>query len=57
MASIDFEDVAALVARALNGAQIPCVLWGHCLMILHGIPTIMAVGQDEVTRSLRLTHG
>ncbi|KAK4234336.1 hypothetical protein C8A03DRAFT_37892 [Achaetomium macrosporum] len=27
------------VARALNAAGIPCVLWGHLLWAVHGVPT------------------
>ena len=33
----------ASVAQALNSAQAPCLLWGHYLLILHGIPSIIGV--------------
>lgn len=36
------ELVVASIARALNAAQIPCVLWGHPLLIVHGVPTIIS---------------
>ncbi|KND87538.1 hypothetical protein TOPH_07815 [Tolypocladium ophioglossoides CBS 100239] len=36
------ELVVASIARALNAAQIPCVLWGHPLLIVHGVPSIIA---------------
>ncbi|KZL64598.1 hypothetical protein CT0861_05999 [Colletotrichum tofieldiae] len=32
----------ASIASALNSSQIPCVLWGHCLLNVHGIPSIVA---------------
>lgn len=31
------------IAQALNAAEVPCVLWGHCLLRVHGVPTIVAV--------------
>ncbi|KAF2819319.1 hypothetical protein CC86DRAFT_244628, partial [Ophiobolus disseminans] len=31
------------VAQALNAAQVPCVLWGHYLLNVHGVPSIVAV--------------
>lgn len=31
------EVLAASVALALNGADIPCILWGQYLLYLHGI--------------------
>lgn len=31
------EVLAAAVALALNGADVPCVLWGQYLLNLHGI--------------------
>ncbi|TKW49694.1 hypothetical protein CTA1_10095 [Colletotrichum tanaceti] len=36
------ELVVALIARALNSCQIPCVLWGHPLLNVHCIPSIVA---------------
>ncbi|KAJ4386112.1 hypothetical protein N0V93_009004 [Gnomoniopsis smithogilvyi] len=30
------------IAQALNAAEVPCVLWGHCLLRVHGVPTIVA---------------
>lgn len=31
------------IAETLNAADVPCVLWGHCLLQSHGVPTIIAV--------------
>ncbi|EFQ27239.1 hypothetical protein CGRA01v4_04295 [Colletotrichum graminicola] len=36
------EQFVASIASALNSCQIPCVLWGHCLLRVHGIPSIVA---------------
>ncbi|KAF6832202.1 hypothetical protein CPLU01_06301 [Colletotrichum plurivorum] len=36
------EQFVASIASALNSSQIPCVLWGHCLLSVHGIPSIVA---------------
>jgi len=30
-------------ARVLGGAHVPCVLWGHCSLIVHDVPTIVSV--------------
>ncbi|KAH6627374.1 hypothetical protein F5144DRAFT_534940 [Chaetomium tenue] len=35
------QPFVASLARALNTAQVPCVLWGHCLLGLHGVPSIV----------------
>ncbi|KAF2107974.1 hypothetical protein BDV96DRAFT_588020 [Lophiotrema nucula] len=32
----------ASIAQALNAAQVPCVLWGHCLLNIHGVPSIVS---------------
>jgi hypothetical protein len=46
-----YEDEAEVlvesVARGLNSAGIPCVLWGHFLMHTHGIPTFIFVSPLE----------
>ncbi|KAK4153531.1 thioredoxin reductase [Chaetomidium leptoderma] len=42
MAELEGQELADSVARALNAADIPCVLWGHYLMSAHGIPTCTA---------------
>ncbi|KAK6825587.1 hypothetical protein PG987_013081 [Apiospora arundinis] len=34
--------VLASVASALNSSQVSNVLWGHCLLNVHGIPSIVA---------------
>ncbi len=34
----------ASIARALNSDQVPCVLWGHYLLNVHGVPSIIGVG-------------
>jgi hypothetical protein len=39
------EELAQSVARALNAAGIPCVLWGHFLWRTHGIPTSTLVSR------------
>ncbi|KAF1953863.1 hypothetical protein CC80DRAFT_537136 [Byssothecium circinans] len=31
----------ASIARALNSTQVPCVLWGHYLLNIHGVPSII----------------
>ena len=31
------------IARALNSDQVAYVLWGHCLLNVHGIPSIISV--------------
>ncbi|GAB1312203.1 Thioredoxin reductase [Madurella fahalii] len=36
------QSFVASLAQALNSAQVPCVLWGHCLLGLHGVPSIIA---------------
>lgn len=35
------QSLVASLARALNAAEVPCVLWGHCLLGLHGVPSIV----------------
>lgn len=35
------------VASGLNAASVPCVLWGHSLMLVHGIPIILGVIQHH----------
>lgn len=37
------ESFVASIARALNSDQVPCVLWGHCLLNVHGVPSILGV--------------
>lgn len=40
----DFSEAfVASFAFALNSAQIPCLLWGHCLLNVHGVPSAIAV--------------
>jgi hypothetical protein len=41
MAVKDWEALIVSIAIALDTAQIPCVLWGHCLLQVHGVPTII----------------
>ncbi|KAH6643269.1 hypothetical protein BKA67DRAFT_670888 [Truncatella angustata] len=31
----------ASIAQSINSAGVPCILWGHCLLNLHGIPSII----------------
>ncbi|KAK7421631.1 hypothetical protein QQX98_002098 [Neonectria punicea] len=35
------EKFVASVAQALNAAHVPCVLWGHYLLTVHGVPSII----------------
>jgi hypothetical protein len=37
------EHLWASLAQLLNAAQVPCVLWGHVLLRIHGVPTIVGV--------------
>ncbi|KAH8689836.1 hypothetical protein BGW36DRAFT_307791 [Talaromyces proteolyticus] len=32
-----FECLIASLAETLNGAEVPCILWGQCLLNIHGI--------------------
>ena len=44
------ETFVACIAAALNSNEIPCVLWGHYLLNIHGVPSIIAVsGLDHET--------
>ena len=38
------ESFVASIAGALNSDQVPCVLWGHYLLNVHGVPSILGVG-------------
>lgn len=40
---IMMEQFSDSLATALNAAGIPCVLWGHYLWQVHGIPTFVPV--------------
>ncbi|KZL84933.1 thioredoxin reductase [Colletotrichum incanum] len=42
------ELFVASIASALNSSQIPCVLWSHCLLNVHGIPSMVAKSVDFV---------
>lgn len=45
MSNLDLsESLVASLARALNSDQVPCVLWGHYLLNVHGVPSIIGVG-------------
>ncbi|KAI7364568.1 hypothetical protein KC354_g5598 [Hortaea werneckii] len=35
------ETLITPVSTALQSADIPCVLWGHCLLDTHGVPSII----------------
>lgn len=41
------QSVVASLSRALNAAKVPCVLWGHCLLGLHGVLSI--IGASTLT--------
>ena len=38
------ESFVVSIALALNSDQVPCVLWGHYLLNVHGVPSIIGVG-------------
>lgn len=47
----------ALIAYVLNSAQVPCVLWGHCLLNVHGVPSIVGVSPlDHANFMSRLNY-
>ncbi|KAH6631048.1 hypothetical protein B0J18DRAFT_422958 [Chaetomium sp. MPI-SDFR-AT-0129] len=50
------QSFVASIARALNTAGVPCVLWGHCLLGLHGVPSIIG-SVDFVIPDHSLTAG
>ncbi|KXH51473.1 hypothetical protein CSIM01_08259 [Colletotrichum simmondsii] len=35
------EPLVESIASALKASSIPCVLWGHCLLNVHGVPSII----------------
>lgn len=35
------QSLVAAIAKALNSNQIPCILWGHFLLNVHGVPSII----------------
>lgn len=37
------ESFVTSIAQALRSDQVPCVLWGHYLLNVHGVPSIIAV--------------
>ncbi|KAK3312318.1 hypothetical protein B0H66DRAFT_525337 [Apodospora peruviana] len=37
-----FEEVVTNMAQVLSAARVPCVLWGHCLLNVHGVPSIIS---------------
>jgi len=49
MSNISQEFVAS-IAQALNASQVPCILWGHILLIVHGVPTILGVSISARSR-------
>jgi hypothetical protein len=38
------DSFVASISRALSLDQVPCVLWGHYLLDVHGVPSIIGVG-------------
>ncbi|KAI0378371.1 hypothetical protein F5Y04DRAFT_148847 [Hypomontagnella monticulosa] len=36
-----WESRIASIAQCINSAEVPCVLWGHSLLNLHGVPSIL----------------
>lgn len=45
----DGERLVDSMARALNAAGIPCVLWGQFLWSAHGVPTTYSVSALQVS--------
>lgn len=43
MERVESQELAESVARGLNAAEIPCVLWYHFLWATHGIPVCVDV--------------
>ncbi|KAK3371706.1 hypothetical protein B0T24DRAFT_706756 [Lasiosphaeria ovina] len=43
------EAFVACIAQALRTAQVPNVLWGHCLLNVHGVPSVI-MSVDFVVR-------
>lgn len=37
------ESFVASIGSALSAEQVPCVLWGHYLLNVHGVPSIIDV--------------
>jgi hypothetical protein len=56
MAIQEVEAVVASIAHALNAAQIPCVLWGQCLLQVHGVPTVVGVRMNPLKNYQTLTN-
>lgn len=48
------EMFVASIAHALNSENIPCVLWGHFLLNVHGVPSITSVGIHPSRKSRSL---
>ena len=46
------QSFVASIACALNSAQVPCVLWGHYLLNVYGVPSIIGVGVEIVASYL-----
>jgi hypothetical protein len=36
------------ISEALSAAHVPCVLWGHMMLGVHGVPTMIGVGTFTV---------
>jgi len=46
----------ASIARALNSAQVPCVLWGQYLLNIHGVPSIIDVSAPSSQKFQTITN-
>lgn len=42
------ESFVAAISKTLQSADVPCVLWGHCLLNTHGVPSIVAVSRPRL---------
>lgn len=45
------ESFVTSIAYALNSDQVPCVLWGHYLLNVHVVPSIIDVGIPRPRKS------
>ena len=46
----------ASIARALNSARVPCVLWGQYLLNIHGVPSIIDVSAPSSQKFQTITN-
>jgi hypothetical protein len=51
MSRIDehLETLIKSVVSTLNARKIPCVLWGDCMLSIHGVSTFIGVSSFRLT--------